>query len=76
MCQTPFQLPTVIGALDCAHVKVKKPSVFGDKYIINRKAYASVNVQGARDANEKFTSNGLEVSICQEMKDESSSFTV
>lgn len=53
--QTRFRLPTVIGALDCTHVEVKKPSLFGDEYI-NRKGFASINAQATCDADEKFTS--------------------
>lgn len=31
--QALFNLPTVIGALDCTHIKIKKPTVFGDECI-------------------------------------------
>lgn len=57
--QTRFNLPTVIGALDCTHIEIKKPTLFGDEYI-NRKGYASINVQATCDANEKFTSISAE----------------
>lgn len=50
-----FKFPNVIGALDCTHIEVKKPAAFGDCYI-NRKGYASINVQATCDADEKFTS--------------------
>lgn len=45
--------PHAIGAIDCTHVMIKKPSVFGDEYI-NRKGKASFNVQAICDANAKF----------------------
>lgn len=59
MWQTRFNLPTVVGALDCTHIEIKKPSVFGDEYV-NRKGYASINVQATCDAEEKFTSISAE----------------
>jgi hypothetical protein len=37
------------------HVKIKKPKNFGDAYI-NRKGYASINVQATCNAREVFTS--------------------
>lgn len=54
-----FRLPTVIGSLDCTHVEIKKPSVHGDEYV-NRKGYASINVQATVNANEEFTSLSAE----------------
>lgn len=57
--QTRFELPTVIGALDCTHVEILKPSGFGDEYV-NRKGYASINVQATCDASEKITSVSAE----------------
>lgn len=57
--QTRFNLPTVIGALDCTHIEIKKPTRYGDEYI-NRKGYASINVQATCDASEKFTSISAE----------------
>lgn len=50
-----FRIPTVIGAIDCTHVLIQKPSAFGDEYV-NRKGKASINVQMTCDANEKITS--------------------
>lgn len=50
-----FQIPTVIGALDCTHVRIKKPTAFGDDYI-NRKGFASLNVQVTCDSSEMITS--------------------
>lgn len=53
--QTRYNLPSVIGALDCTHIEIKKPGIHGDEYI-NRKGYASINVQATCDAREMFTS--------------------
>ncbi|CAH1987524.1 unnamed protein product [Acanthoscelides obtectus] len=53
--QSRFTIPTVIGALDCTHVKIKRPGRFVDEYV-NRKGYTSINVQTTCDASEKFTS--------------------
>lgn len=36
MWQRRFDISTVIGALDCIHIVIQKPSQFGDEYI-NRK---------------------------------------
>ncbi|CAH2015864.1 unnamed protein product [Acanthoscelides obtectus] len=51
-----YRIPTVIGALDCTHIQIKKPEVqFGDEYI-NGKNVASINVQMTCDAMERITS--------------------
>lgn len=50
-----FEIPTVIGALDCTHIQIKKPPEFGDDFI-NRKGFSSINVQVTCDANEVITS--------------------
>lgn len=50
-----FRIPTAIGAIDCTHVHIQKPSQFGDEYI-NRKGKTTINVQMTCDANEKITS--------------------
>lgn len=47
--------PAAVGVLDCTHVHIRKPSQFGDEYI-NRKGFASINVQATCDAQDKFTS--------------------
>lgn len=50
-----FKIPSVIGALDCTHIEIKKPRMYGDCYI-NRKGFPSINVQMTCDADEKITS--------------------
>lgn len=50
-----FRIPTVIGAIDCTHVHIMKPSEFGDEYV-NRKGKTTINIQMTCDANEKITS--------------------
>ncbi|XP_056636881.1 putative nuclease HARBI1 [Diorhabda sublineata] len=49
-----FLIPTVIGAVDCTHVHIMKPSEFGDEYV-NRKGKITINIQITCDANEKIT---------------------
>lgn len=49
------KIPSVIGAIDCTHVEIKKPKNFGDCYM-NRKKYASINVQVTCNSEEKITS--------------------
>lgn len=50
-----FQIPTVIGAVDCTHAQIKKSPEFVDDFI-NRKGFASINVQVTCDVNELITS--------------------
>lgn len=48
--------PFCLGAIDCTHIKIDKPSgAFGDNFI-NRKGVATFNVQATCDENYKFTS--------------------
>ncbi|KAI4465094.1 dde superfamily endonuclease [Holotrichia oblita] len=49
--------PTAIGALDCTHVRIKRPSIHTDEYIC-RKGFTSFNVQATctRYSMELFTS--------------------
>ncbi|CAH1959165.1 unnamed protein product [Acanthoscelides obtectus] len=37
------RMPSVIGAIDCTHVKITKPRIHGDEYV-NRKGICSTNV--------------------------------
>ena len=37
--------PSVIGAIDCTHIKIKKVGGDAAQYYINRKGYYSLNVQ-------------------------------
>ena len=53
--QSKYIFPAAIGALDCTHIAIKKPSIHGDEYV-NRKGYASVNEQATCNAEEMFTS--------------------
>lgn len=53
--QSRFQIPSVIGVVDCTHVRIPKPKQDGDEYI-NRKNYPSLNVQATCNAKEWFTS--------------------
>ena len=50
-----LRFPCAIGVLDCMHVRILKPARHGDDYI-NRKGFASVNVQATCNAREYFTS--------------------
>ncbi|KAJ8705242.1 hypothetical protein PYW07_011069 [Mythimna separata] len=45
--------PTVIGAIDCTHIRVKKINADGGQLYINRKGYSSINVQVVCDADLK-----------------------
>lgn len=50
-----FHIPTVIGAIDCSHVNILKPHVYGDEYV-NRRNDISLNVQVTCDSREYITS--------------------
>lgn len=53
-------LPGCISAIDCTHVKIQKPAgVFGDEFI-NRKGFASINVQAT--CNEKYVFTSVDCS--------------
>lgn len=45
--------PSVIGAVDCTHIRIKKVAGDSSQYYINRKGYYSLNVQMVCDANLK-----------------------
>lgn len=53
--QRKFKFPTAIGVIDCTHVGILKPKLYGDEYI-NRKGKPTLNVQATCDAKEIFTS--------------------
>lgn len=43
--RTIANFPTVIGAIDCSHIRVKKINADGGQLYINRKGFSSINVQ-------------------------------
>ncbi|XP_058817968.1 putative nuclease HARBI1 isoform X2 [Topomyia yanbarensis] len=49
------KIPNAIGAIDCTHVHIVRPHNHPDEFI-NRKGFASFNVQATCDANDIFTS--------------------
>ncbi|XP_046685727.1 putative nuclease HARBI1 [Homalodisca vitripennis] len=53
--QTNYSFPNSIGAIDCTQIPIVKPFLHGDEYI-NRKRFASVNVQATCNGLEEFTS--------------------
>lgn len=53
--QENYRMPSVIGALDCTHVVIRKPVLHGDEYI-NRKGDITLNVQATCGGRERFTS--------------------
>ncbi|XP_055918372.1 putative nuclease HARBI1 [Eupeodes corollae] len=59
LCSSKYEFPCAIGALDCTHVRIRKPLTYHEEYI-NRKGYYSINVQASCNAEEKFTS----VEVC------------
>ncbi|XP_045491609.1 putative nuclease HARBI1 [Colias croceus] len=50
--QRKFQLPGVIGCIDCTHISIVKPHIDEQNYF-NRKGYHSLNVQMICDDNLK-----------------------
>lgn len=55
MWQSKYMFPNTIGAIDCTHILLKKPTLHGDEYV-NRKGLCSINVQATCDAYGRFTS--------------------
>lgn len=53
--QDKYRFPNAIGAIDCTHIPIVKPSAHGDEYI-NRKRFASINVQATCNGLDEFTS--------------------
>lgn len=53
--QQKYNFPCAVGALDCTHIAIMKPSIQGDEYI-NRKNIATLNVQATCNSTECFTS--------------------
>ena len=53
--QNKFAFPCAIGTLDCTHVQILKPGLYGDEYNC-RKGLATLNVQASCDASERLTS--------------------
>lgn len=51
--QKANRFPFAIGAIDCTHINLWKPTLYGNEYI-NRKGNASFNVQAIVDAKAKF----------------------
>ncbi|KAI4465063.1 hypothetical protein MML48_3g00003819 [Holotrichia oblita] len=50
-----WHMPDAIGAVDCTHIKIRKPVLHGEEYF-NRKGFCSINVQATCNYNECFTS--------------------
>ena len=50
-----YQFPNAIGVIDCTHIRIPKFGEFGDEYV-NRKGFASLNVQATCNVHEMFTS--------------------
>ena len=47
------QMPNIIGCIDCTHVRIVKPSTYGEEYF-KRKNFTSINCKAVCDANYKF----------------------
>jgi hypothetical protein len=48
-------IPTIIGAIDCSHIRISNPGGEDAMRFINRKGYFSLNCQFTCDANLTFT---------------------
>ncbi|GBM65031.1 hypothetical protein AVEN_68952-1 [Araneus ventricosus] len=53
--QRKYKFPTAIGVIDCSHLGILKPKLYGAE-CINRKDKPTLNVQATCDAKEIFTS--------------------
>ncbi|CAH1958597.1 unnamed protein product, partial [Acanthoscelides obtectus] len=53
--QEKFNFTSAIFAIDCTHIPILKPFIHADEYV-NRKNFASINVQATCNSNEEFTS--------------------
>ncbi|XP_049790260.1 putative nuclease HARBI1 [Schistocerca nitens] len=50
--QSRFKFPCAVGAVDCTHIPIMKPSSHGDEYV-NRKGFPSINVQATCDNRDE-----------------------
>ena len=49
-----YRFPSVVGAIDCTHIRIQAPAVREDVYV-NRKSFHSLNVQAVCDHDLKIT---------------------
>ncbi|CAH2000279.1 unnamed protein product [Acanthoscelides obtectus] len=53
--QEKFNFPSAIGAIDSTDIPIMKPFIHADEYV-NRKNFASINIQATCNSNEEFIS--------------------
>ncbi|CAH1381640.1 unnamed protein product [Tenebrio molitor] len=63
--QERYHFPAAIGTLDCTHVRILKPSIHDDEYV-NRKMFASLNVQAMKKYLQALMLRGLVLYTIQE----------